>query len=82
MAHLGAGFDRLSMAAIQCIEEFRYYETAGILSMLSDRLQAIEATINEELNRRRIAGVGPNATGGRLRMGLYLQWRGTRPAKC
>ena len=51
IAHLGAGFDRLSMAAIQCIEEFRYYETAGILSMLSDRLQAIEATINEELNR-------------------------------
>ena len=50
-AHLGSGFDRLSMAAIQCIEEFRYFETAGILTLLSNKLQAIEATINEELNR-------------------------------
>lgn len=51
LAHLGAGFDRLSMATIQCVEEFQYFETAGVLTMISDRLQAIEATINEELNR-------------------------------
>ena len=50
-AHLGAGFDRLSLATIQSIEEFRYFESAGILNTLSDRLQAIEATINMEMNR-------------------------------
>ena len=41
----------MSMATIQCVEEFQYFETAGALTMISDRLQAIEATINEELNR-------------------------------
>ena len=51
VAHLGSGFDRLSMATIQCIEEFRYFENAGLLTLLSNKLQAIEATINEELNR-------------------------------
>ena len=31
------GFDRLSMAATQCLEDFKYYEAAPIVNMLSDR---------------------------------------------
>ena len=49
------------MAVIQSIEEFRFYETAGVLNMISTRLQAIEATINEELNR-----AGPTLVSPRL----------------
>ena len=47
------------MAVIQSIEEFRFYETAGVLNMISTRLQAIEATINEELNRAGSTLVSP-----------------------
>ena len=47
--HLGAGFDRLTLAVIQSCRELAYYETIRMLTVVSEHLERLNGLFTDEL---------------------------------